>query len=119
MTNLATLIKDDQDLFDDIEAVTLRTRRAGGVTETDITLTNARRLPLRRTEQQFAGIQLSSDGIRWILKDSEVTANVSTTVVREGDLILATSPAETWKVAQVSKETFDTLWSCLCVKQEA
>ena len=119
MSDLATLIADDQDVYDDTEAVTLRTRRDGGDTETDVSLANARRLPLRRNDQQFAGVQLSSDGIRWILKDNEVVADVSTTVVREGDLIIVASPSEVWKVVGVSKETFDTLWSCLCVKQEA
>ena len=118
----ATDIADDQNFTDDLETstVTLRTRRTGG-TEVDQTCANARRLALNRNEQQFAGIQLSSDGIRWILKDNEVTATVSTTVVREGDLILVGtvgSPDEVWKVEQVSLETFDTLWSCLCVKHE-
>ncbi len=118
MSDLSTLIADDQDVFDDTEAVTLRTRRGGpDGTETDVALANARRLPLRRNEQQFSGIQISSDDIRWLLKDNEVVADVSTTVVREGDLILAGS--EVWKIVGVSKETFDTLWSCLCVKQEA
>lgn len=123
MTALSTLIEDDQDYFDDVElsTVTLRTRRTGG-TEVDQTCSNARRLALQRSEQQFVGVQLSSDGIRWILKDSEVTATVSTTVVRAGDLILVGavgSPDEVWKVVQVSLKTLNTLWSCLCVKQEA
>ena len=110
----ATDIADDQDFADDIEAVTLRTRRTGG-TEVDVSLANARRLPLRRNEQQFSGINLSDDSIRWVLKVNEVTADVSTTVVRQGDLIIAGT--EVWKVQQVSKETFDTLWSCVCVLQ--
>ncbi len=119
MSDLSTLIADDLDVFDGVEAVTLRTRRAGGDTETDVSLANALRLQLRGNEQQFAGIQISSDGVRWLLKDNEVVADVSTTVVREGDLILATSPTEVWKIVGVSKKTRGTVWSCLCVKQEA
>lgn len=121
---LADDIADDQDIWDDVETetVTLRTRRDGGATETDFTIANARRLPLRRNEQTYSAIQLSNDAIRWNLKNNEVTATVSTTVVEIGDLILVgtvSAPDEVWKVEQVSKETFDTIWPCICVKQEA
>lgn len=119
----ASDIADDQDIWDDVETetVTLRTRRTGG-TETDFTIANARRLPLRRNEQTYSAIKLGDDAIRWNLKNNEVTATVSTTVVEIGDLILVgtvSSPSEVWKVEGVSKETFDTIWPCICVKQEA
>lgn len=109
-------IADDQNFADDIEAVTLRTIRDGG-TEATFTITNARRLPLRRNEDQFAGVQINSDSIRWLLKDNEVTATVPTTVVREGDIIIVASPSEKWEVTQASLETWDTIWSCVCVKK--
>lgn len=96
---------------DEKVTVTLKATR-GQSTDSD-TISYASRLATTRVRQLFGPVSLEGDSKTWVIPNAELN-NVSE--IRSGDRIVESDDTG-WRVDQVTRDTPETQWICLCTKE--
>ena len=103
-------ISGDYAHFDGGETVELRQIRADG--NTSVTISNAINSPLRKSAQNFSGVDITGDERNW-----SINATQAGSVGVEPQDIIIDASGYRWRVLSADLRSMDTRWLCLCRKQ--